>query len=294
MNTVWSKFIQGAKTLYYSRKLRFDDAFADQYKACFGIDETKKLKILEVGCGSGALAGALHRWYPAAEITAVDRDSEFIEFARVHEKGVKFLEGDATALSFGDESFDIVISNTVCEHIEPSAFYGEQFRVLKHGGVCLVLSSRKGITVAPDCYALSEYEKEFWKKAEKYDDSLKKFGVGRYFMNEAKLPATMCRYSFQQVKTDYVSVNLTPDNPLNTREFSRAIINADRYSDVDSVESVRYSMREHFTDKEIESMLKIINDKYDARLKLYDSGEKLWDTTVSVIMIMRGVKHCIC
>ena len=126
VNTIWSKYIQGAKTLYYSRKLRFDDKFASQYKALFDLDETKQLKILEIGCGSGALAGSLARWYPNAEIIAIDRDGEFIRFAKEHEKSVTFIEADIAALPFANESFDVVISNTVCEHIEHSVFYKEQ------------------------------------------------------------------------------------------------------------------------------------------------------------------------
>ena len=47
MNHIWSKYIQGTKTLYYTRKLRFDDMFSAQYKELFDLDETKKLKILE-------------------------------------------------------------------------------------------------------------------------------------------------------------------------------------------------------------------------------------------------------
>ena len=95
----------------------------------FDIEENKKLNMLEIGCGPGALSGALHRWYPNAVVTGIDRDSEFIRFARGHEDGITFLEGDAVALPFVDNSFDVVISNTVCEHIEPSKFYGEQLRV---------------------------------------------------------------------------------------------------------------------------------------------------------------------
>ena len=72
MNIIWSKYVQGTKTLFYSRKLRFDDMFAKQYKALFDMNEKESIKILEIGCGPGALAGALHRWYPNAEITAVD------------------------------------------------------------------------------------------------------------------------------------------------------------------------------------------------------------------------------
>ena len=51
MNIIWSKYVQGTKTLYYSRKLRFDDIFAEQYKALFGLDQNKSIKILEIGCG---------------------------------------------------------------------------------------------------------------------------------------------------------------------------------------------------------------------------------------------------
>ena len=39
MNIVQSKYVQGTKTLYYSRKLRFDDLFADQYRRLFDLDD---------------------------------------------------------------------------------------------------------------------------------------------------------------------------------------------------------------------------------------------------------------
>lgn len=191
MNIIWSRYVQSTETLFYSRKLRFDDMFAEQYKALFDLKEKGNLKILEIGCGPGALAGALHRWYPKAEVTAVDRDSEFLRFAREHEKGIEFIEGDATDLPFADNTFDVTISNTVSEHIEPAKFYGEQHRVLKPGGVCLVLSSRKGIHLSPDWFTVSEYERLFWEKAERYDDTMEKYSVCKYPMSEAQLPAAL-------------------------------------------------------------------------------------------------------
>ena len=39
MNNIWSENVQGVMTLYLSRKLRFDDAFFEQYKQLFNIDE---------------------------------------------------------------------------------------------------------------------------------------------------------------------------------------------------------------------------------------------------------------
>ena len=82
MNYIWSDHVQGIMTLYLSRKLRFDDVFFTQYDHLFSLEHNKEMKILEIGCGPGALAEALHRWYPLAQITAIDRDSNFIAFAQ--------------------------------------------------------------------------------------------------------------------------------------------------------------------------------------------------------------------
>ena len=127
MNTIWSDHVQGVQTLYLSRKLRFDDQFFAQYQKVFNLDQTAKLRVLEIGCGPGALAEALHRWYPRAHITGIDRDSNFVCFAAENISGVTFCEGDATRLPFEDGSFDVTISNTVSEHIEPELFWKEQY-----------------------------------------------------------------------------------------------------------------------------------------------------------------------
>ena len=290
VNTIWSKYVQGINTLYYSRKLRFDDLFSEQYRHLFGLDEKQKLKILEIGCGPGALAGALHRWYPLAEITAVDRDSEFVRFGTEHEPDVYFMEGDATALQFEDNSFDVTISNTVAEHIEPSKFYGEQLRVLKPDGVCLVLSSRKGINIQPDYMAFNEYEKRFWKKAEQYDDSMDRFAVCKYPMSEAKMPVAMSEYGFSGVSTGYATIDLTPDDPKFSAALALDMINANRYIALDGIESVLHTMPKHFSTEEVEEMKRLANAKYDTRIEQYQRGEKQWDTNVSIIMVIRGVK----
>ena len=217
-------------------------------------------------------------------------DSEFIRFAIEHESEVNFIEGDATALPFEDNTFDVTISNTVAEHIEPSKFYGEQIRVLKPGGICLVLSSRKGININPKCITFNEYEQQFWNKAEQYDDSMDRFSVCKYPMSEAEIPATMAEYGFTNINTGFAAVDLTPDNPKFSSSLALDMINANRYTALDAIESVLHTMPEHFTTQEVDEMKRLTNAKYDARIEQYQRGEKQWDTNVSIIMVIRGIK----
>ena len=290
MNENWSKYVQGINTLYFSRKLRFDDMFSDQFLKAFQIDREKKIRILEIGCGPGALAGALRRWYPNAEITGMDLDTAFIRFARENEEGVTFMEGDATNLPFENETFDVTISNTVSEHIPPEAFFGEQKRVLKKGGVCLVLSARRGYRQKSQFEGKTEFENDFWQRVSQFDDSMERFSVGKYGMNEQTLPQTMQEFGFDSISTAYAVSNLTPDNECVPKEMAVLMINAGRYNDLDAIQSVWETMPERVTKEEIDEMTRLANQKYDRRIQKYLSGEKEWDTTVSIAMIVRGVK----
>ena len=78
-NTGWSKYVQSAELLCESRLLRFDDQFAAAWKGLFAISEAAEPKLLELGCGPGALASKLYDWYPNIAVTGIDRDSNFIE-----------------------------------------------------------------------------------------------------------------------------------------------------------------------------------------------------------------------
>lgn len=290
MNTIWSTYIQSIGTLYDSRALRFADMFKSKYTDVFGIDG--KAEILEIGCGPGALAQSLARWYPSARIVGIDRDSNFIDFAKRTAPQIEFAEGDATQLPYESNSFDVTISNTVAEHIEPSAFYGEQYRVLREGGVCIVLSARKGVNLSAQCInEESKLEKEIWNRVDKYfRDINEKYAVCAYPQTEMELPLCMERYGFKNVTTDYITINLTPDNPIYPKEMAYAMINADRRCAIDNARSLAQIDAGIVSDREIEELIRIINAKYDKRIELYDNGIKQWDTNMSVTMIIRGVK----
>ena len=281
MNNIWSENIQGVKTLYLSRKLRFDDMFFEQYKKVLKLKQDANIKILEIGCGPGALAEALCRWYPNASITALDRDSNFISFAKKNIKGVNFIEGDASNLPFDNDTFDVTISNTVQEHIDPNAFWGEQYRVLKKGGICICLSARKGIQCRADCLKPTEEENKFWENVSG-DDDFVKYGVGKYSLSEAELPAVMEKHGFSDINTGYAVIDLTPDDPKYPAQMAETMIESMRQNDLEAIRSVHCD--------NTEAVIDAVNKKYDTRLRFYREGIKLWDTSVSLTMILRGIK----
>jgi ubiquinone/menaquinone biosynthesis C-methylase UbiE len=93
--------------------------------------------VLEVGCGHGGGASYLTRYLHPAAYTGMDLNPRGIEFCRrTHNMpGLEFIQGDAQALPFPDDSFDAVI-NVESSHSYPDfpGFLREVARVLVPGG----------------------------------------------------------------------------------------------------------------------------------------------------------------
>ena len=105
-------------------------------------------KLLEVGCGSGALAIRAALTWPEAKVTGMDYWGAMYHYSKelcernAALEGVAsrcvFEKGDANKLTYPDESFDAVISNYVYHNItgaDKHKLLLESLRVLKKGGV---------------------------------------------------------------------------------------------------------------------------------------------------------------
>lgn len=110
--------------------------------------DIKGKSVLDVGCGDGVLSYLMSQ--KGLEASGVDSSREAIDFAKQKTKNaIDFRVGDVYSLPWGDDSFDIVVSSDVIEHLDDVGKYiSEIKRVLKKGGVC-VLSTPIRITEKP-------------------------------------------------------------------------------------------------------------------------------------------------
>lgn len=112
-------------------------------------DETKKAKVIDIGCGSGALSIKIAKKYPKSKVTAIDNWGKGWEYSKKQcEKNaefedvmrrITFQKGDAASLEFEDGTFDIAVSNLVFHEVRSmpnkTELIKEALRVVKPGGV---------------------------------------------------------------------------------------------------------------------------------------------------------------
>lgn len=102
------------------------------------LEMPKRARVLEVGCGTGAIARIIaHR--PGIE-TVVGIDPSPVLIAKAREiardlTNVSFEEGDGSGLPIDDASFDAVVVHRVLSHVpNPEGVLAEAYRVIRPGG----------------------------------------------------------------------------------------------------------------------------------------------------------------
>ena len=115
--------------------MALENGSAEAYVRSLGLPEGSK--VLDVGCGGGAVTEALRR--AGYEAIGIDSNRLAIELARLNSPEGIMQVGDAADLPFDSGTFDaVVMRNAVwCLH-NPEGAYREACRVLRKGGVLLV------------------------------------------------------------------------------------------------------------------------------------------------------------
>ena len=123
------------------------------------IPQDRKLKILDVGCGTGFFTILLTK--QGHEVTGVDLTPEMIErsicLAKEEQADCRFQVMDAENLEFEDETFDLVISRNLTWTLpDVEQAYGEWKRVLKKDGILLNFDANYGASNFADTSHLPE------------------------------------------------------------------------------------------------------------------------------------------
>jgi len=99
-------------------------------------------RIIELGCGVGASTVPLTCAFPDAEVHGLDVGASVLRYAQARASAlgaaVHFVQGDAEAAPFDDESFDLVCSCVMLHETSPDALgaiMAESMRLLKPGGI---------------------------------------------------------------------------------------------------------------------------------------------------------------
>jgi ubiquinone/menaquinone biosynthesis C-methylase UbiE len=93
-------------------------------------------RVLDVGCGPGALTGELVRRLGPSAVSAVDPSEPFVAAAQERHPGVGVSRAAAEQLPFGDRAFDAALSQLVVHFMaEPVTGLREMARVTREHGV---------------------------------------------------------------------------------------------------------------------------------------------------------------
>ena len=193
------------KHLRYMQQMEWTKPFRNYLFRRFSKSE--KLKILEIGCGTGAVLSDIKNEYgKRIELLAgIDIDQKSLLYAK-NWQCVNLANADGKYLPFADSCFDLVFCHYFLLWVkDPFEFLAEMKRVTKPGGICAAM--------AEPCYdELHAEPRELFELADKQRKALSDFGanvnVGSQLNNyfkEAGFSEIECgKYRENQCDTDFI------------------------------------------------------------------------------------------
>jgi ubiquinone/menaquinone biosynthesis C-methylase UbiE len=125
-------------------------------------------RILEVGCGTGAILSELP---DLVDSHGIDIDRSALEQCHINAPGARLIEGDALKLPYSDKSFDMVYCHFLLLWVsDPLQALLEMKRVAKPGGQMLAFAE-------PDHYARRDEPRELAPLGEWQTEALHRQGA---------------------------------------------------------------------------------------------------------------------
>jgi SAM-dependent methyltransferase len=124
----------------YDRLRPAGDAWQGRFDALVRLGELRAQRVLDVGCGTGAVAAALAE-RAGAKVWGVEPSAEMLDVARGRvPSGVGLKQGRAEALPFREAWFDRVLFSLSIHLVDLPVSLSEAARVLVDGGRIVIVT----------------------------------------------------------------------------------------------------------------------------------------------------------
>jgi SAM-dependent methyltransferase len=159
-------------------------------------------RVLDVGCGPGALSERLAAVVGAERVGAVDPSEPFVSACRERVPGADVRRDDAERLPWEDDAFDAAVAQLVVNFMrDPLDGASEMRRVVRDGGVVAACTWDYGDGM--------EMLRLFWDAARSLDDAAPDEGRTMRYRSTEELGELWRQAGLDHVETAYLTVETT-------------------------------------------------------------------------------------
>lgn len=286
MSNFWSKTVQSTELLDTSRKEKFNE---NNRKLWFNLLQIRNdLKVLEVGCGSGHFTNMIKTYYPTCEVYGIDLDDNNIKFAKNESKklniDVHYQVADVKHLPFEDNSFDIVFSHTLIEHLPFDDFIKEQKRVLKKGGKLIIMRvDMVKKNDKPFMYLEDEINQVY--SGISYP---KNTNVGGYLEDPDITMQRLDQYGFNKIKFNYDRIIFYMPDIESSKKVAISQIEKNYQTKLSN--AIFVTNRSKVDAKTKDKLLNLLKRQNEERLRLLNLNKKIFDFQSSLLITICAKK----